>query len=101
MPQGVKFDGRSFAAQLRGEKGTPREWVYSQLDARWFVRDDGWKLNERGELFDMKDAPFAEKPVPEDTTDAEAVAARRRLQAVLAGLNPAAGKTEPAAKSAK
>ncbi len=101
LPQGVKFDGRSFAPQLRGEKGTPREWVFSQLDVRWFVRNDGWKLNERGEFFDMKDAPFAEKPVPADTPDAATVAARQHLQAVLAELNPAAGKTEPAPKKAK
>jgi hypothetical protein len=59
------------------------------------VRDDAWKLNEHGELFDMKDAPFAEIPVPKDATDVAAVAARRRLQAVLDELNPAAGKTEP------
>ena len=50
VPQGVKLDGRSFAPQLRGEKGMPREWIFSQLGNRWFVRDDGWKLNERGEL---------------------------------------------------
>ncbi len=101
LPQGVRFDGRSFGPQLRGEKGNPREWVFSQLDVRWFVRNDGWKLNERGEFFDMKDAPFTEKPVPSDTTDAATVAARQHLQAVLAELNPAAGKTEPAPKKAK
>ncbi len=101
LPTGMKLDGRSFAPQLRGEKGTPREWVFSQLDSRWFVRDDGWKLNEHGELFDMKDAPFAEIPLAADSTDTAAVAARKRLQAVLAQLNPAAGKTEPPPRSAK
>ena len=25
---GVALDGHSFAAQLRGQSGTPREWVY-------------------------------------------------------------------------
>lgn len=101
LPPGVKLDGHSFAPQVRGGKGTPREWVFTQLDSRWFVRDDGWKLNEHGELFDMKDAPFAELPVPVEATEATAVAARKRLQAVLAELNPSAGKTEPAPKSAK
>jgi len=28
LPEGVKFDGRSFALQLRGEKGKPREWIF-------------------------------------------------------------------------
>jgi hypothetical protein len=60
------------------------------------VRDDGWKLNSSGELFDMQDAPFVESLVPANATDTATVAARKRLEAVLAKLNPAAGKTEPA-----
>jgi hypothetical protein len=39
----------------------------------------------------MSDAPFGEKLVPSDTTDATAVAARRLLQAALDKLNPAGG----------
>ena len=39
----------------------------------------------------MKDAPFKEVAVAADTKDAAAVAARERLAAALAGLNPAAG----------
>ena len=66
LPDGLTFDSRSFAPQLRGEKGTPREWTYVQLGAKWYVRNDGWKLTEKGELFDMSDAPFAQKPVPAD-----------------------------------
>jgi arylsulfatase A len=93
LPSGVKFDGRSFAPQLRGEKGNPREWIFVQLGAGWYVRDDGWKLNERGQLFSMKEAPFVEAIVPPDATDAAAQAARKRLQAVLTELNPAGGKT--------
>lgn len=92
LPPDVKFDGRSFAPQLRGQPGQPREWVFVQLGAGWYARDDGWKLNQKGELFSMKDAPFVEAPVPADTTDARAVAARKRLQAVLDELNPAGKK---------
>ena len=76
LPEGVTLDSRSFAPQLRGEKGTPREWVYVQLGARWYVRDHGWKLTQSGELFDMSDAPFVEKPVPADAAGDEAKAAR-------------------------
>ncbi len=94
-PEGVVLDGRSFAPQLRGQPGTPREWIFVQLGNHWYVRDKGWKLNQAGELFDMKDAPFVEKPVPADTQDADALAARKRLQAVLDNLNPAAGKIAP------
>jgi arylsulfatase A len=101
LPSGVKFDGRSFAPQLRGEKGNPREWIFVQLGAGWYVRDDGWKMNEKGELFNMKDAPFVEQPVPTDSTDASAQSARKRLAAVLSDLNPAGGKTVPTGADAK
>jgi arylsulfatase A len=101
LPPDVKFDGRSFAPQLRGEKGNPREWLYVQLGRGWYVRNDGWKLNERGELFSMKDSPFVEEPISPTTTDSAAVAARTRLQAVLDGLNPAGGKVEPIREATK
>jgi arylsulfatase A len=93
LPQGVTIDGRSFAPQVRGQQGNPREWIYVQLGSRWYVRDDGWKLNQAGELFDMKDAPFVEELVPADSQKDTAVAARKRLQAVLDKLSPATGKT--------
>ncbi len=93
-PEGIKLDGRSLAPQLRGEKGRPREWAYVQLGAHWFVREPGWKMNESGELFDMSDAPFVEKPVAATADTDASKSARQRLTAVLAGLNPAAGKTD-------
>ncbi|MBI5693084.1 MAG: sulfatase-like hydrolase/transferase [Verrucomicrobia bacterium] len=91
LPAGKVIDGRNFLSQIRGEVGTPREWVFLQLARRWFVADQKWKLNEAGQLFDLSDAPWAEKPVAADTTDAAALAARRKLQAALAQLNPAGG----------
>jgi arylsulfatase A len=91
LPAKVVFDGHSIAPQLRGETGTKRAWIYNQLAAMWYVREAGWKLNEKGELFDMSGAPFAEK-LAADADDTEASkAARARLAAVLAQLNPAGG----------
>src|SRR6185436_8188293 len=87
LPDGFKYDGRSFAPQLRGEKGTPREWAYVQLGPRWFVREPGFKMNEKGELFDMSDAPFVEKPVSAESDTDASKAARARLTKVLADLN--------------
>jgi arylsulfatase A len=88
LPVGVKLDGRSFVPQLRGENGTPRDWVFVQMNNRgsttkayWYVRNQGFKLNEQGELFDMSEAPFVEKLV---TNEPE----RRKLQAILDELNP-------------
>lgn len=92
LPGDVKFDGRSFAPQLRGQSGSPRDWIFVQLGTGWYVRNDGWKLNEKGELFSMRDAPFAETPA---TDSADAQAARQKLQAVLDELNPQGGKTAP------
>jgi arylsulfatase A len=99
LPKDFKYDSRSIAPQLRGEKGTPREWAYVQLGAKWFVREQGWKMNQANELFDMSDAPFVEKPVAASADTEVSKAARARLTAVLAELNPAGGKTGGAGSS--
>ena len=100
-PVGFKSDGRSLAPQLRGEKGTPRDWAYVQLGAKWFVREPGWKMNDSRELFEMSDAPFVEKPIAASADTDTSKAARVRLAAVLTELNPTAGKTDGAGVSGK
>jgi len=79
-----KIDGHSFAPQLKGTRGSPREWIYVELAGRSYVRDVRYKLTNGGDLFDMKDAPFNEIPIPKGAETAEARAARSRLQRVLA-----------------
>jgi arylsulfatase A len=96
LPKGVVMDGQSFAAQLKGEKGKPRESVFLQLARKWYVLDCGWKLTQSGELFDMAGAPWVETAVAADTTDPAALAARKRLQAALDQLNPAGGHVDQA-----
>ena len=96
LPESVTIDGQSFAARAQGRPGVAREWAYTELNGKWYVRSARWKLNRAGELFDMKDAPFVEAPVAATTTDTLAVAARGQLQSVLDRLNPAAGKQAPA-----
>ena len=91
LPKKTVFDGHSFAAQLRGEIGKPRDWIYNQLASMWYVRDTQWKLNHLGELFDMSSAPFTEKLIAPDSETHAAKAARKRMTAVLAGLDPAGG----------
>jgi arylsulfatase A len=93
-PDGFKTDGQSFAPQLRGEPGKPRAWAYVQLGAHWYVREPGFKLNEAGNLFDMSDAPFVEKPIAPENDTPQSKAARQRLTAALAELNPAGGKID-------
>ncbi|MEI6177590.1 MAG: sulfatase-like hydrolase/transferase, partial [Verrucomicrobiota bacterium] len=83
LPDGVTLDGHSIAAQIKGQKGSPRDWVYVELMGKSFVRDSRWKLQNDGEFFDVKDTPFKEIPVARDTTDAAALTAMKKLQAVL------------------
>lgn len=86
LQENRKIDGHSYAPQLRGEKGTPREWAYVQLNSDRYVRSPLWKLTGDGELFDMKDAPFQQTLVPKDSADEAAKAAREKLQPVLEDL---------------
>ncbi|MEY4938453.1 MAG: hypothetical protein RIQ93_188 [Verrucomicrobiota bacterium] len=104
LPDGLIIDGRSLAPQFRGEPGQPRTWAFNQLARMWYVRETDWKLNEKGELYGMSGAPFEEKLVPADSPDPSARAARQRLSAVLAQLNPANGivdNGDPSGRHAK
>lgn len=58
LPENVKLDSQSFAAQIRGQTGQPRQWAYVELDGKSFVRDDRYKLTNDGKLYDLKNAPF-------------------------------------------
>jgi arylsulfatase A len=82
-------DGRSFLPQIKGEKGHPREWIYSWYDPRpghdkerWtktdrFVFDRRWKLYEDGRLFDWAADPLEKNPVQNP-------AVKKKFEAVLA-----------------
>lgn len=83
LPEGVKLDSHSFAAQIRGEKGTPRDWCYVELEGKSYARDARYKLTNGGELYDLNGAPWEESAVPADTKDEGAIAARAALQKVL------------------
>lgn len=103
VPQGVIIDGKPFTPMLHGQSSGSwlRDWIFVLLGRNWYDRESSWKLNQSGQLFDMKNAPYAEPLVPADSTDPQALAARRRLQTVLDELNPAAGKVDPGAKGKK
>jgi arylsulfatase A len=99
LPEGVTIDGHSLAPQLMGRRGDPRQWIFVQLSQQWYVRDAHWKLNNQGELFDMKDAPFRETLVEADS--AEAQAARAKLQAAMDVLRPGDSAAAAEAKQEK
>jgi arylsulfatase A len=88
LPTNNVLDGVSFAYQLKGGKGTAREWIFTGLGKDWYVRSANWKLMRSGDLYDMRKAPFEEKLVVlDDKTTIE----KQKLQAVLDKLNPAGG----------
>jgi arylsulfatase A len=91
LPENRVLDGKSLVSQLKGAATPARTWIFNQLGSAWYAREAGWKLNEKNELFDMREAPFAEKLVSESTRDLSAIAARRRLSDALAELNPGGG----------
>ena len=101
LPEGGAFDGRSFLAQLRGEPGRAREWVYYQSDPAYgmerAVRSRDWKLLGSGHLYDMRGDPLEERPIAPGSGPPEAIAARRHLQAVLDALPP---RPEPSGERA-
>ena len=92
LPSNLVIDGHSFAPQLHGQPGKPRKWVYVQLGHQWYVRSHEFKLTDKGELFDMKDAPFVENHIPTNSEDAGARTARKNLHKVLESLSPGSGK---------
>jgi type 1 glutamine amidotransferase len=56
----LDLDGRSFLPQLHGEKGNPRDWVYSWYSrsgeiekARVFARNHRYKLYNTGEFYEI------------------------------------------------
>jgi arylsulfatase A len=102
LPAGVILDSHSFAPQIKGEPGTPRPWAYVELNGKSYVRDARFKLTNRGELFDLIQAPFKEILITPQTASPESIAARKNLQAVLAQHPTATGaKADAAKKGAK
>lgn len=83
LPAGVTLDSHSFASQIEGKKGNPREWVYVELNGNSYARDARYKLTNKGELFDLKNAPWEEIPVPSDSKDESGLASRTKLQSIL------------------
>lgn len=88
LPTNVTIDGRSFAYQLFGKKGQPRDWIFNELGNDWYVRDANWKLTRAGDLYDMRNAPFEEKLTP---INDETKKIKDRLEVVLKQLNPQGG----------
>ncbi len=92
VPDSWPRDGRSFLPQAKGEKGNPREWLYS-----WYApnqqkkpdtpvevaRTHRFKLFGDGRLFEL-DGRYGEKELDLKTLSAEATQARDTLSRAIA-----------------
>jgi arylsulfatase A len=89
VPAGT--DGVSFLPQLRGEKGTPREWLYcwysprqqADLTVSEFAFDHRYKLYRTGRFFDLAADPGEAKPLNVADLTGSSAAAAKKLQAAL------------------
>jgi arylsulfatase A len=86
----LEIDGRSFLPQLRGERGDPREWIYSWYSrsgevskARVFARNHRYKLYQSGEFYEVP-VDFEEKnPLDVSLLDEDAKEIHKQLDEVL------------------
>lgn len=97
VPEGL--DGQSFLPQLRGERGTPREWIHCYYCPRpektkpvRFTRDQRWKLYDDGRFFDIANDVLEQQPLTKIEPGTPAAAARKKLAAALASM-PDEGRT--------
>lgn len=90
VPADLKIDGRTFLPQLRGEKGTPREWLYAWYNPSGgptakeeFAHDAEFKLYTDGRFFAVAKDDNEKSPLAEGALDPGAKAAKAKLQAAL------------------
>ncbi len=87
LPEGHKVDGRSFAPQLMGKKGRPREWIFChywdfgrrKAKAKEYARTQRYKLYNDGRFYDLRKDPLEKSPLGNPSSD-DAAAARKSLR---------------------
>lgn len=86
----LDIDGRSFFPQLLGEKGHPREWVYSWYSrsgevskARVFAKNHRYKLYESGEFYEIPKDYEELNPLEFEELDSDAKGVYQTLNNVL------------------
>lgn len=86
IPARVIIDGQSFAKQIKGKKGQPREWVYTQWEGEAWLRTKLWKLYRNGLLYNMQNDPNEKFPITSDNDSEDSRTVRKRLEAVFENL---------------
>ena len=90
VPAALKIDGRSFLPQLHGEKGNPRDWLYSWYNPGGgptaqaeFAHDASFKLYTNGQFFNVAKDDMEKSPLADNALDAAAKAAKAKLEGAL------------------
>ena len=86
-----QIDGLSFLPQLRGQTGTPREWLYTwysprqraDMTVKECVFDQRYKLYRTGEFFDLIADPDEKQPIAADSLDTAGSIAASKFRHVL------------------
>ncbi len=87
----ASVDGISFLAQLRGETGTPRDWLYTwysprqgkDLTIKEYAFDKDFKLYRTGEFYDIHSDPSEKNLLSSTKLNAAAAKSKLKLQSVL------------------
>jgi arylsulfatase A-like enzyme len=87
VPPGLKLDGHSLVPILQGQTSNGREWLFAEYGPRRTIRDQRYKLDKSGALYDLRDDPLEAKDL-RNSTDPAVIAARQRLAAVLSSIPP-------------
>ena len=74
VPAELKIDGRSFLPQLRGERGQPRDWIYSWYKAggpngKEWARNQRYKLYATGRFYDISKDVLERQPITEPSLE--------------------------------
>lgn len=89
IPENV--DGTSFLPQLKGEAGTPREWLYTwysprqsqDMTVREYTFDHRFKLYRTGQFHDLSTDGMEKQDLTSSPLSSEATAAKAKLQTAL------------------
>jgi arylsulfatase A len=92
IPKKPPIDGRSFAPQLRGEAGDPRQWIYcwyyrngkvGEAKGGESARTKRYKLYTNGRFFKVENDRLEQSPLAKDQLNSEVKQVRTQLQEVL------------------
>ena len=87
-----RSEGQLRAAIARAE-GLPREWIFCHYDPRWlkfiparYAQDKRYKLYGDGALYDYRQDPLENSPLPQTSLTPAQDRSRQKLQSALDSL---------------